>query len=397
MASTGILNAGSGFFFWVIAARLFTVEQVGFAAALISSLGLVLLFSRFGFDFSIIRFFALENNERIVNTCLTVTTISCFLVGIIYILLSKFMVPSMFLHDSAIYAMTFLLISIANSVACMTGDVFVANRKADLYFTQNFFIVFRIVPLVPFVFLGTFGIFMSLGLGYLTAALFGLVALRRYFVGIHFDMDLDFVRRSFRFSSSNYLASIMSAAPTLIIPIMVLNMLGEAEAAKYYIVLSISNLVLIIPNSLGTSLFVECSHGERLGNNVLRAGAVTIALLVPAVIMLLLIGDKLLGLLKGEYVEAFGLLRLITLSSFPIAIYSLFIPIQNVRMRVESIVMLNALRCALLLGLSYMFIYQYGILGAGYALITTYTIVMLAIGWIMLKEGWLNSYKTPMT
>jgi O-antigen/teichoic acid export membrane protein len=45
---------------------------------------------------------------------------------------------------------------------------------------------------------------------------------------------------------------------------MVLNMLGEAEAAKYYIAMAIGNLVLIIPSSLGTSLFVEASHGQGL-------------------------------------------------------------------------------------------------------------------------------------
>ena len=56
MAFSSIFNAGCGFFFWIIAARIYTVEQVGLATALISSLSLVLLFSRLGFDFSIIRF-----------------------------------------------------------------------------------------------------------------------------------------------------------------------------------------------------------------------------------------------------------------------------------------------------------------------------------------------------
>ena len=52
-----VINVACGFFFWMIAARLYSVEDVGLATALISSLGLVILFSRFGFDFSLIRFF----------------------------------------------------------------------------------------------------------------------------------------------------------------------------------------------------------------------------------------------------------------------------------------------------------------------------------------------------
>jgi len=45
MAFTSVFNAGCGFFFWMIAARLYTVEQVGLATALISALGLVVLHS----------------------------------------------------------------------------------------------------------------------------------------------------------------------------------------------------------------------------------------------------------------------------------------------------------------------------------------------------------------
>jgi len=37
MAFTSVFNAGCGFFFWMIAARLYTVEQVGLATALISA------------------------------------------------------------------------------------------------------------------------------------------------------------------------------------------------------------------------------------------------------------------------------------------------------------------------------------------------------------------------
>lgn len=54
---SSITNAGFGFFFWMIAARLYSAEDVGIATALWSSLTLILLLSRLGFDFSLIRFF----------------------------------------------------------------------------------------------------------------------------------------------------------------------------------------------------------------------------------------------------------------------------------------------------------------------------------------------------
>jgi O-antigen/teichoic acid export membrane protein len=304
------------------------------------------------------------------------------------VMLVEILAPSMLFLIKPEYALVFLLIGAMYSAASIAGNVQVADRKADHYFLQNAFMALRIPALVPLAFLGVFGIFGSVGLGYLVASIFSLALLRRSFAAIRYEVDWNFLRRSLRFSSWNYVSSILTTAPTLIIPIMVLNLLGEAEAAKYYIAFAIGNIVLYIPSSLGTSLFVEGSQGAGLKKSVFRAGRTSVILMMPAVLLLLLFGDRLLGLLKGEYVEAFDLLRIFALSSFPVAVYSLFVPIQNVRMKVESIVGLNALRCLLLLGLSYVLMQRYGILGVGYAWMATYGAIILVVVWEAQKEGW---------
>ena len=110
-------------------------------------------------------------------------------------------------------------------------------------------------------------------------------------------------------------------------------------------------------------------------------------IMLPAVLVLFFFGDFLLGLLKGEYrslrpSENHRPLQL----QWP---HSLFIPIQNVRMRVESILKLNAVRCFLLLGLSYALVSRFGILGAGYAWMATYLVIVLWVGRVALRERWL--------
>lgn len=390
MALCSVFNAACGFFFWMIAARLYTVEEVGLATALISSLGLAILFSRLGFDYSIIRFFSSEDRGRIVGTSLLLTTAAFVVAGMIYIQMLPHLSPSIIFLKIPCYTLAFLLIGVLFSIASTIGNAFIADRKADHYFLINLFMALRIPALVPLASFGILGIFGSVGLGYLIASLTGLIILHRNIVAIRAYVDLDFIRRSFRFSSWNYISSIISVAPTLVIPIMVLNTLGESEAAKYYIAFALGNIIMIIPNSLGTSLFVEGSHGEGLKENILRTWAATLGLLVPSILVLFLIGDKLLGMLRWEYVEAFDLLKIIALSSFPVATYSIFVPIQNVRMNVKCIAGLNALRCILLLGLNYIFIQWYGILGAGYAWLATYVVISLWIGWMSWKEGWIH-------
>lgn len=389
MAFSNIMSAGCGFFFWIIAARLYTVEEVGLATALISSLALVALFATLGFDSSIIRFLPLEDKGKVISTSLIVTAGTSILAGGVYISLARVLTPAMPLWQEPGYSLAFILIAVLNSIAVNCGYVFVADRKADLYFLQNLMQAIRIPALIPLTLLGVLGIFGAIGLGYLAAALFSLVKIQMAISQIRPQVNREFIHKSFRFSSLNYLSSLLYAAPTLIMPILVLSLLDEAEAAKYYIAFALGTLVLIIPSSFGTSLFVEGSHGSGLRKSALRAGGASLMIMLPSVVLLFFFGDRLLGLLKGEYVEAFGLLRIIALSSFPVACYSLFIPIQNVRMRVESILKLNAVRCLLLLGLSYALVNRYGILGAGYAWMITYLVIVLWVGRVALKEKWL--------
>jgi len=371
----------------MLAARFYSIEDVGLATALISSLGLVILFSRFGFDFSLIRFLPISNKSKVFDTCLIITTVSSFIVGIVYISSIKFFSPSLSFLQNPIYAIIFLGFALMNSITSTTGNAFIASRKAEQRFIQNIFLALRIPLLIPLVLFGCFGIFGSCGLAYLFAALFALLFLRK-FIEVSFKIDKNFIKESFRFSSGNYISNIFVAVPTLILPIMILNMLGEAEAAKYYIAFAIGNLVLIVPAALSTSLFVEGSHGESLRKNAIKAGLGIYAFLIPAVILLCFFGNFLLGLFGKDYIEAFQLLRLLALSSLFVAVYSLFIPIQNVRMKVKSIVKLNFVRFSLLFGLSYIFILKFGIIGVGYAWIITYGVLSLGILGLVKIKGW---------
>lgn len=387
------LNVTCGFFFWILAARLYSIEDLGIATALISSLSLVMLFSRFGFDFSLIRFLPLDNKSNVFNTCLIITTIASLFIGMFYISGINLFSPGLsFLQDPK-YTFIFLFFALLNSVALMTGNTFLAIRKAEYYFFQNIFLALRIPLLIPLVFLGASGIFAACGLAYLLAAMFAFPFLSK-FIKFDFHPDKKFIKESFRFSSGNYFSKIFSEVPLLILPIMVLNFLGEAETAKYYLAYAIGNLVFIVPDALSTSLFVEGSHGEGLKKNAIRAVLGIYAFLIPAAFLIYFFGGLLLGFLGKNYLEALTLLKIFVLSSFLIAIYDLFIPIQNVRMKVESIVKLNFAWFLLILGLSYVFLFKFGIVGIGYAWAITFGVLDLIIIVFVKKMGWLDLKKS---
>lgn len=389
IAITRIFDAGGSFLFWMIAARLYTIENVGLATALISSLGLIIAFSGLGFTITIIRFFPTNDKAKVFGTAVIVTTVASILMCATYIMLVESLAhPLIFLKVPG-YALIFLIIGAANSVQTLTGIAFIADRKTGSFLFQHILLALKIPLLIPLTTFGAFGIFGSMGIAILFASLFGMIVIQRSIPTIRPAVNMEFLRSSFRFSSWNYASNMLTIAPTMILPIMILNMLGEAETAKYYIAFAIGNIVGIIPQSLATSLFVEGSHGEGLKNSVIRSGVVSVVLLVPSVLIIFHFGDILLGLLRGEYLEAFALLRLIVLSSLLQTIHTFFISIQRVKMRIECLVTLDAIRCVLLLGLSYTFIKQCGIIGIGYGWIATYGIIALVIGWIAKQERWI--------
>lgn len=380
-----ITDTGFGFLFWTAAARLYSVADVGIATALISSLGIVMAFSRLGFDVAIIRFMPGHDRSAVFSSCLWITAIASLAVSIIFLLTVAFFSPEIaFVRD---YALLFIIFSLVNSITLTTGNAFLSFRRADYRFVQNLLLGARIFLLFPLIALGSIGIFSALGIAYGIAALFAFVLIVR-FVSISPYIDRDFAKETFSFSSLNYVASLLQSIPTLILPIIVLNLLGAEDAALYFIAFAVGNLALIIPDAMTTSFFVEGSHGINLRKAAMRTLSVTYVILIPAVLFIFIFGNYLLGLFGPNYHDAFELLRLIAISALFVTIYILFIPLQNIRLQVEGIVLMNLIRFVILLGLSYELIQWYGLIGVGYAWLVTYMVLGVGIAWVAKRKRW---------
>lgn len=61
---SSISTAGFGFIFWFLAAKFYSASDVGIATGIMSSMTLIVNLSRFGLDYSIIRFFPRMINVR---------------------------------------------------------------------------------------------------------------------------------------------------------------------------------------------------------------------------------------------------------------------------------------------------------------------------------------------
>jgi O-antigen/teichoic acid export membrane protein len=387
-----VMNRGlvvlTGFVFWMVATRVYPVDDVGIAVAFVSSAQLICSFSLFGFDTSIIRFFNNYEKSRIFNTSFILVAIFSLMAGAIYIAGIRYFSPDLAILNEPLYAAIFLLFTTALTLSILTSQTFVAMRDAKYSFVQNMILTLRIPLLIPLVFLGSLGILSATFVAYIVAYLIVFYFLSKFFT-FSPNVDKDFIKLSYKFSFGNYLSNMIFNAAYSVLPLIVLNVSGKADAGVYYIGFTVGYFALQIPMALSTSFFVEGVYGESLKKSLKKVCLMTFVILSVTVVFFVVFGEQVLSLFGGEYVAAIGLLRLIAISSFLYAGFIFFTIILNMKMRVNYILFLNIIIFLLVDGLSYLLIGPYGITGIGYAFMIAYLLVDLYILYLVKKWGWI--------
>jgi len=262
-------------------------------------------------------------------------------------------------------------------------------RKGNYYFLQNLVINSRIILIFIFVSMGAIGIYNS----FWVATFFSLgvaLFLLKYELKLTFSFNKDFFKESLKFSTGNYISSLFSSTPALILPILVLNILGVNQAAYYYIAYAIVSIIFMVPNAVSTSLFVEGSHGESLKKGVVKSYAIIFTLLIPMVLIIFFLGQYILSFLGESYLESLELLKIFALSSFFVAIVYVYISVKRVQMDIKSLMLVSITTCILTLSLSPLFLLEFGIIGIGYAWIITYGIIALSLIGLSIKQFFIN-------
>lgn len=371
LASLG--SSGFGFVFWMMAAGIYPQDEVGVATVILSSAFFIVSITRFGLDQSIIRFFPSGDKSAIFGSSLIVTTVLSIAFGLVFVAGLDLWSPGLgVLRDNILLYIALIVLLSAIST---TANSFTALRRSSLYFHQTLITGLRVPLLFMFVGLGAVGIFMSMELAIGLAVLFSLVAL--YLLGVRpTRLNRQFLKESANFSMGNYVGGLLINAPTSLLPIMVLNTLGAADAANYYMAYAIVSILVVVPAATSTSLFVEVSNGEALARSVKRALSSTLLILLPFVAAAILLGGVFLDLLGKEYAEGgLALLQVMSLSAFFMSIYTIFQSVQRVKMDMRGLIVWGGVSSILLLVLSQVMMEMFGLVGIGAAWVLSYGIV----------------------
>lgn len=394
-----LLAAGSGFLFWILAARFYTTDEVGLGAALISTMGFLSIFSLLGFDIGLIRYLPEEKDKNgMINSCFTIASVVALMMSLIFILGLNIWSPALIvLGEDQILGSSFILFTIGTTFFLFQTHVFVAFRQVKYSSTQALVsTAMRIVLLPLLVFLGAFGIYISAGLATLIAVLIGNMLIWKVFSEykpipvIKWRMIKDMLR----YSLGNHIANILYFLPGSVLPLLVVKVLGGENNAYFYVAWATASLLQMIPLAVSKSLLAESSYlPEELRRNVLRSLKFVFILLIPAIIGIFIFGKYILLLFGEMYAtNAFDVLLWLSIASAPHAVIVIYVSIKRVKHEVMPIIYLYGGVTAITLIVSYISIEKMGLTGIGISWFIGNVIAAVLIG----INLWVQRLRSPL-
>ncbi len=387
-------SAVLGLIFWLVVARYYSATELGLASALISAVSLIALFSSLGFHNGLIRFLPQEKDKGgMINSALTVVGLISIPIAAIFIWgLPLWSSPLLFLRQSFPLLISFILFSAVWPFLYMHRSAFVSFNSSGHFFIEQMIYMGLKVPLViALVAFGVAGIFYSWGIALFLALIIAAFLLRKSqpdYVPLP-AIKRKAIGRMMHFSLGNYLAEAIGSAPPFVLPLLIIGTLGAEMNAYYYIAYNISAALLMIPVAIEISLFSEGAHQpEKLRLNVIKAIKFSLLILIPAIALFFLLGDKFLLLFGGEYSKnALELLWLLLLSTIPTAANFLYIAVKQAQTRVKPIILVRGSAAVLTIAACYVLMGIYGLTGIGLGFILGQGIVTIIIGLKLMGEG----------
>ncbi len=327
VATTGV-TALLGFVFWALAARLFTQEAVGYAAAVTSAMTLLATVGMFGLGTFLIAELPRRAGTRanLVAAALLAAGIGSLLIGLMFVLVAPRLSES---FRPSIGTLAGGLIFITGVVLTAAGLVFdqatIGLLRGGLQLSRNFgFAAAKILvlPVSAYLLRDQFGTGIALAWVAGTAISLIPVAIWLWWRGSHILAQPQWRilhRMGGTVAAHNWL-NLAATAPTLVIPILVTVVVSPFANGAFYAAWMLVSFLYLIPTHLSTVLFaVAANDPPALARKLRFTLLVALAVGVPGVAVLGLGAHLLLSIFGPGYArEATLPLSLLAIAYLPV-------------------------------------------------------------------------------
>lgn len=397
LLASNVAGAGFGFLFWTIAARVYPAQEVGVAAATISSMGLLAALSTLGLDHGLVRFLPASSAPRaVINTALSISATAACLLGFAFLAGLDVWSPALkAVHHVAPVVSAIPAGSIGMALLPLLSGICLVRGRADLALLLA--VLFGASKTALALLFSGFPLAWTLSwawsIGVLLSAVCGLFILLPKVEGssyrFHPAANVQTVREISRFTSTNYLVAVLWNAPNFVLPLLILNLMSSEASAHFYVASSISGLVSMIPIAVSLALF---AHGSVDDTQLTRLSVegikFAVLLQLPAVIAVFSFGSALLGFFGDDYArEGTAVLRLLALATLPMTANFLFFGVKRVRRQMAEVVGYSAWSLAVTLIVTLLLLPRVGLPGVGIASLMSQSSTTALIAALRLGRG----------
>ena len=356
-----VVGSGLGFAYWLVVAQLFNASEVGLGTALVAATRLLAELGSSGLGLGVIRFLSHHPKRRadaLISGSLTFSVCAALTASIFYLLTLPLWSSKLAFLREPYWALAFVLSAGVWALAPIIDQIFLAHRAGGAVLGRH--LVMHLAKLaIPFALMfagGTTGVYASFTLGIAVSLGLGLGFLVfKLRPGYRLSLNFSALFRSREFltySVSNHIGNYLINLPSVVLPLIILNNIGETQAAYYYVAFMIASVLYSAATSLATSAFVEGSaqmHGQTALKKAVKA---TLFVVVPGMAFLQLVSPILLGLFGSEYLAAKKLLLVLICAAPFDAAMRLLVTYWRVEKATVTLNMFCALWAAGIVGLS---------------------------------------------
>jgi O-antigen/teichoic acid export membrane protein len=282
MLATTLLMAGGGAVFWVIAARLADPADVGLAGSLVAAGDSLGLFAQLGLNIALLR--TLPHSTRqaadVLSAGLVVVTAGAAF-GLLYAVLLPWASPRLAdVLDSPVAVAVFTVLVAATALNVLSDSVFLGINRVWSYLHLNGVLMSLLKCVLPFLLAGAgaLGLYGSVGgaIACCAAASVWVILRRLPQAETRSLRPSPELLASRSFALAGYVTYVLTVAPLLVFPLIVINALGAEQGGAYFISFQVVSLLHAVVLAVAQSAYAESERATTGRHRVVRKGGLTL-------------------------------------------------------------------------------------------------------------------------
>ena len=374
---TTVVNSALGYAFWVLVARSDPPHAVGVATAIVAAFTLVSLLTNLGAHSTLVESLPSREAGREWSLTVNAAVLSSCVAGAVAGALCVVVLPSLVSGVRVLlrpeYAVLFILAVVLNTATFVLDFACVAERASGKMLARNLvFVAVRIplfLALAEWISGGALQILTAWVLALAVSLLFSVGVLIRRLGHSYAPVVRGIrreVRRILRSLVGQHVINLGGTIPMYLLPLVVTARLSATDNAYFYTTWMVGCLFFMVSAWVAISLFAEGSHSaHELAHRVRTSWRIILALLIPAMVLVVIGGRPILAVFGPSYTQGYLLLVVLAGSAIPDAITNVYVSILRVERRILAAGLLNVGMAIATVSAAWLLLPSMGIAGGG--------------------------------